>query len=109
MGIKRWIKKHAEEYDDLVSTWYWRKKYNTLALELESVKEVLASDVYKKVIKNLADPLETRRIKRELSRVRNLLAATREERDYYKNMANKKVQRGGKKVSNGKKERGTSK
>lgn len=109
MGLKRWIRKHSEEYDDLISSWYWRKKYNSLSLELETLKEVMASDVYSKVIKNLTDPLETRRIKRELSRVRNLLTATREERDYYKNQLNKKGSRGGKKISYGKKERGAAK
>ena len=109
MGLRRWIRKHSEEYDDLVSSWYWRKKYNSLSLEVETLKEVMASDVYDKVIKNLRDPLETRRMKRELVRVRKLLAATREERDYYKNQLNKKSSRGGKKVLYGKKERGTAK
>ena len=102
-------KKHSEEYDDLISSWYWRKKYNSLSLEIETLKEVMASDVYSKVIKNLTDPLETRRIKRENSRLRNLLSATREERDYYKNQVNKKSSQGGKKVLYGKKERGTAK
>jgi hypothetical protein len=109
MNLRRWIKKHSEEYDDLISSWYWRKKYNSLSLEIETLKEVMASDVYSKVIKNLTDPLETRRIKRENSRLRNLLSATREERDYYKNQLNKKSSQGGKKVLYGKKERGTAK
>ena len=105
MNLRRWIKKHSEEYDDLISSWYWRKKYNSLSLEIETLKEVMASDVYSKV----TDPLEVRRIKRENSRLRNLLSATREERDYYKNQVNKKSSQGGKKVLYGKKERGTAK
>lgn len=109
MGLRNWIAKHSEDYDDFISSWYWRRKYNTLSLEVETLKEVMASDVYDKVIKNLTDPLETRRMKRELVRVRRLLAATREERDYYKNQLNKKSSRGGKKVSHVKKERGITK
>ena len=109
MGLRNWIAKHSEDNDDFISSWYWRRKYNTLSLEVETLKEVMASDVYDKVIKNLTDPLETRRMKRELVRVRRLLAATREERDYYKNQLNKKSSRGGKKVSYVKKERGTTK
>lgn len=109
MSLRKWIKEHSEEYDDLISSWYWRKKYNSLSLEIETLKEVMASNVYSKVIKNLTDPLETRRIKRENSRLRNLLSVTREERDYYKNQLNKKSSQGGKKVLYGKKERGTAK
>lgn len=109
MSLRGWIKEHSEEYDDLISSWYWRKKYNSLSLEIETLKEVMASNVYSKVIKNLTDPLETRRIKRENSRLRNLLSVTREERDYYKNQLNKKSSQGGKKVLYGKKERGTAK
>lgn len=109
MSLGKWIRKHSDEYDDLISSWYWRKKYNSLSLEIETLKEVMASNVYSKVIRNLTDPLETRRIKRENSRLRNLLSATREERDYYKNQLNKKSSQGGKKVLYGKKERGTAK
>lgn len=109
MILRKWIKEHSEEYDDLISSWYWCKKYNSLSLEIETLKEVMASNVYSKVIKNLTDPLETRRIKRENSRLRNLLSVTREERDYYKNQLNKKSSQGGKKVLYGKKERGTAK
>ena len=109
MSLGKWIKEHSEEYDDLISSWYWRKKYNSLSLEIETLKEVMASNVYSKVIKNLTDPLETRRIKRENSRLRNLLSVTREERDYYKNQLNKKSSQGGKKVLYGKKERGIAK
>lgn len=109
MSLGKWIRKHSDEYDDLISSWYWRKKYNSLSLEIETLKEVMASNVYSKVIRNLTDPLETRRIKRENSRLRNLLSVTREERDYYKNQLNKKSSRGGKKVLYGKKERGIAK
>ena len=109
MSLRKWITKHSDVYDDLISSWYWRKKYNSLSLEIETLKEVMASNVYSKVIKNLTDPLETRRIKRENSRLRNLLSVTREERDYYKNQVNKKSSQGGKKVLYGKKERGTAK
>ena len=109
MSLGKWIKEHSEEYDDLISSWYWRKKYNSLSLEIETLKEVMASNVYSKVIKNLTDPLESRRIKRENSRLRNLLSVTREERDYYKNQLNKKSSQGGKKVLYGKKERGIAK
>lgn len=109
MGLRNWVANHSEDNDDLISCWYWRRKYNTLSLELETLKEVMASDVYNKVMKNLTDPLETRRMRRELVRVRRLLAATREERDYYKNQLNKKSSQGGKKISYVKKERGTIK
>ena len=109
MALREWIRKHSEECDDLISSWYWRKKYNSLSLEMQILKEVMGSDVYSKVIKNLSDPLEMRRIKRENSRLRNLLSATREERDYYKNQLNKKSSRGGKKLLYVKKERGTAK
>ena len=109
MSLRELIRKHSDEYDDLISSWYWRKKYNSLSLEIETLKEVMASNVYSKVIKNITDPLETRRIKRENSRLRNLLSATREERDYYKNQLNKKSSQGGKKILYGKKERGTAK
>ena len=65
----------------MVSDWYWRKKYNTLLGELELLKEVMRDDVYKKTIKQIAQPLELARYKRESERLRRLLTSIREERN----------------------------
>ena len=109
MSLRKWIRKHSDEYDDLISELYWRKRYNSKCLELESLKEVMRSDIYEKVVKNMVDPMENKRLKQQVKRLDRLLEAARDERDYYKNQLNKKSSKGGKKVLYGKKERGTVK
>lgn len=85
MGIlKRWITNYSEHHDDLISEFYWRKRYNSKCLELESLKEVMSSDVYAKVVKNMVDPMENKRLKQQVKRLNRLLEAARDERDYYK-------------------------
>ena len=70
-----------ESKDSIFSTIYWRKKYNTLYTENEVLKEVMRSDVYDQVIKQLQDPLELVRYKRENERLRQILSVVREERN----------------------------
>lgn len=85
MGIlKRWITNYSEHHNDLISEFYWRKRYNSKCLELESLKEVMSSDVYAKVVKNMVDPMENKRLKQQVKRLNRLLEAARDERDYYK-------------------------
>ena len=93
ISIRKLIAKHSEDHDDLISGWYWRKKYNTKCIELEEIKEVMASDIYDKVVKNLCDPMENKRLKLQVKRLNRLLEAARDERDYYKDMfKSKKVE-----------------
>lgn len=80
-GFKKAFKNRVNSVDDVISDWYWRKKYNTLLGELELLKEVMRDDVYKKTIKQIAQPLELARYKRESERLRRLLTAIREERN----------------------------
>ena len=82
--LKKWITNYSEHHDNLISEFYWKKRYNSKCLELESLKEVMCSDIYKKVVKNMVDPMENKRLNR-------LLEAARDERDYYKNQVNKKI------------------
>lgn len=77
-------KTRKEKMEDGKSIWsfhYWRKKYNTLFSEHEVLKEVMASDVYDQVIKQLCTPFETVRYKRENERLREILSVIREERN----------------------------
>lgn len=90
MGIiKDLIKQHAEKKNDFVSEWYWRKKYNSLASELEVLKDVMASDIYKKVIKQMAEPMEIKRYKRTIERLNNKCSFLLEERNRYYDELNK--------------------
>lgn len=90
MGIiKNLIKQHAEKKNDFVSEWYWRKKYNSLASELEVLKDVMASDIYKKVIKQMAEPMEIKRYKRTIERLNNKCSFLLEERNRYYDELNK--------------------
>ena len=90
MGIiKDLIKQHAEKKDDFVSEWYWRRKYNSLASELEVLKDVMASDIYKKVIKQMVEPMEIKRYKRTIERLNNKCSFLLEERNRYYDELNK--------------------
>lgn len=90
MGIiKDLIKQHAEKKDDFISEWYWRRKYNSLASELEVLKDVMASDIYKKVIKQMAEPMEIKRYKRTIERLNNKCSFLLEERNRYYDELNK--------------------
>ena len=82
--LKKWITNYSEHHDNLISEFYWRKRYNSKCLELESLKEVMRSDTYEKIVKNMVDPMENKRLKQQVKRLNRLLEATRDERDYYK-------------------------
>lgn len=82
--LKKWITNYSKHHDDLISELYWRKRYNSKCLELESLKEVMRSDIYEKVVKNMVDPMENKRLKQQVKRLNRLLEAARDERDYYK-------------------------
>lgn len=91
--LKKWITNYSNHHDDLISELYWRKRYNSKCLELESLKEVMRSDIYEKVVKNMVDPMENKRLKQQVKRLNRLLEAARDERDYYKDKCKgKKVQ-----------------
>lgn len=79
--IKDILKAHAAKKDDFLSEWYWRKKYNTAVAELEQLKEVMANDVYCKVINEISKPMEIKRYKRENERLRNKCKVLLEERN----------------------------
>lgn len=79
--IKDIIRAHADKKDDFISEWYWRRKYNKLTVEMEVLKEAMASDVYKKVLKNMEDPLEVKRLKRTIERLNNKCNFLLEERN----------------------------
>ncbi|MGM9543522.1 MAG: hypothetical protein ACI3T9_00930 [Romboutsia timonensis] len=79
--IKDIIQAHADKKDDFISEWYWRRKYNKLSIEMEVLKEAMASDVYKKVLKNMEDPLEVKRLKRTIERLNNKCNFLLEERN----------------------------
>ena len=70
-----------KESNSIWSAFYWRKKYNTVASELEVLKQVMASDVYAKVIKNMEDPLENKRLKLTVERLNNKVSFLQEERN----------------------------
>lgn len=90
MGIiKDLIKQHVEKKDDFISEWYWRRKYNSLESELEVLKDVMASDIYKKVIKQMVEPMEIKRYKRTIERLNNKCSFLLKERNRYYNELNK--------------------
>ena len=70
-----------EECDGILGALYWRKKYNSVIIELESLKRVMASDVYNKVIKNMEDPLENKRLKLTIERLNSKCNFLLEERN----------------------------
>lgn len=79
--FKKKLNQYMETHDNLISEWYWRKKYNTLFGELELLKEVMRDDIYKNTVKKMIQPMELTRLKRENKRLRTLLSTTREERN----------------------------
>lgn len=81
MKNKRKERPLIEESNSIWSAIYWRKKYNTAAAELETLKEVMASDIYDKVIKNMDDPLENKRLKLTVERLNNKVSFLQEERN----------------------------
>lgn len=84
MGIlKDMIRAHADKKNDFISEWYWRSKYNKLELEFQTFKEVMQSDLYKKVVKDMTEPLEITRLKRTIERLNNKCQFLLEERNKY--------------------------
>lgn len=84
MGIiKDMIRSHADKKNDFISEWYWRRKYNSLSNEMDVLKEVIASDIYKKVVKELIDPLEVKRLKKTIERLNSKCQFLLEERNKY--------------------------
>lgn len=79
--IKDKIAEHANKKDDLISRWYWRRKYNSLLVEMETFKEIVASDVYKKVVKDISQPMELKRYKKTIERLNNKCNFLQEERN----------------------------
>ena len=79
--VKNIIKAHADKKDDFISEWYWRRKYNTLSAQMDELKEVMASDIYAKVVKELGKALELKRYKRENDRLRTKCKVLLEERN----------------------------
>ena len=70
-----------EECDGILGALYWMKKYNSVIIELESLKKVMASDIYNKVIKNMEDPLENKRLKLTIERLNSKCNFLLEERN----------------------------
>lgn len=84
MGIiKDMIRAHADKKNDFISEWYWRRKYNRLSNEMDVLKEVMASDIYNKVIKDMTEPLEMKKLKRTIERLNNKCQFLLEERNKY--------------------------
>lgn len=81
MRNKKKKKPLIEECNGILGALYWRKKYNAVIIELESLKRVMASDVYDKVIKNMEDPLENKRLKLTIERLNNKCNFLLEERN----------------------------
>lgn len=81
--IKDMIRAHADKKNDFISEWYWRRKYNSLAVEYDVLKETIASDVYKRVIKDITDPMEIKRLKMTIERLNNKCQFLLEERNKY--------------------------
>ena len=101
MGFVMDYLKHRAEIKEegLSAAIYYRRKYNTAILELEVCKEVMASDVYKKTLKLLNDPLELKQAKRTIERQRRIIEYTRMERDELLKLKEKRTN-GKKKESN---------
>lgn len=83
MGFVMDYLKHRKDMkeDGICAAVYYRRKFNKAQLELEVYKEVVASDIYDKVVKNLTNPLEIRSLKATVKRQSRLLKAIREERN----------------------------
>lgn len=87
--IKDIIQAHADKKNDFISEWYWRAKYNKLENEFQVFKETMQSDLYKKIVKELTEPLETKRLKRTIERLNNKCSFLLEERNRYYDELNK--------------------
>lgn len=79
--IKDIIQAHADKKNDFISEWYWRAKYNKLENEFQVFKETMQCDLYKKIVKDLTEPLETKRLKRTIERLNNKCNFLLEERN----------------------------
>lgn len=79
--IKDIIQAHADKKNDFISEWYWRAKYNKLENEFQAFKETMQSDLYKKIVKDLTEPLEIKRLKRTIERLNNKCNFLLEERN----------------------------
>ena len=75
------LKAHADKKNDFISEWYSRAKYNKLENEFQVFKETMQSDLYKKIVKELTEPLETKRLKRTIERLNNKCNFLLEERN----------------------------
>lgn len=75
------LKAHADKKNDFISEWYWRAKYNKLEIEFQAFKETMQSDLYKKIVKDLTEPLEIKRLKRTIDRLNNKCNFLLEERN----------------------------
>ena len=75
------LKAHADKKNDFISEWYWRSKYNKLENEFQVFKETMQSDLYKKIVKDLTEPLEIKRLKKTIERLNNKCNFLLEERN----------------------------
>lgn len=75
------LKAHADKKNDFISEWYWRAKYNKLENEFEVFKETMQCDLYKKIVKDLTEPLEIKRLKMTIDRLNNKCNFLLEERN----------------------------
>jgi archaellum component FlaC len=79
--IKDIIQAHADKKNDFISEWYWRAKYNKLENEFQVFKETMQCDLYKKIVKDLTESLEIKRLKRTIERLNNKCNFLLEERN----------------------------
>lgn len=79
--IKDIIRSHADKKDDFISEWYWRRKYNTLRVQMDELLEVMRSDIYNKVINDITTPLDVKRLQKTIKRLNNKCAFLLEERN----------------------------
>ena len=101
------LKAHADKKNDFISEWYWRAKYNTLENEFQAFKETMQSDLYKKIVKDLTEPLEIKRLKMTIERLNNKCNFLLEERNKLYD-ENKILKKKGGAIEDGKDEGGTS-
>lgn len=76
------VKKNKEKNED--SIWrgiYWRKKYNTVKGELDTLKEAMTEDIFKKIMEKVGEPLENKRLREDNKRLRLKVKELKEERN----------------------------
>lgn len=78
-NIKLTWKQYTETKDNFVTRWYWRKKYNQTKAELDTITEIMRSDVYKTVLQNIGEPFELKRYKAENKRLRQRINNLRDD------------------------------